>query len=183
MKKQVGRLTDPMQKPPKSRRLNGKFVFIVFVMNAMQAHLKSQPYALASIVPALRVTAAARFANRHDAQGLDGCQGVMVDFLIEEPLAFLEEVVPRRVGVVGVGSCHGLCGESTAKGQQRIDQDWRAVSVPSVLEIVEKVFLAEGRKGWVFPAKVQRQQMLDQVHVIGDAGPGPWRRLRFVERR
>lgn len=95
LKKEVVDSLIQCKSPPKGRRLNGKFVFIVFLMNAMQAHLKSQPYALASVVPALRVTATARLANRHDAQGLDGCQGVMVDFLIKKPLALLEEVVPR----------------------------------------------------------------------------------------
>ncbi len=72
--------------------------------------------------PAHRVSATARLPDGHDPQGLDGGQRVVVPFLVELPLALLEEVTARRVRVVWVRTGARTGRESAAESEKSVDK-------------------------------------------------------------
>ena len=82
-------------------------------------------------------------------------------------------MIARRIRVVWVLARHGPRGEAAPQRQQRVDEDRRAVPLPPVSKVAQKVLLAQRRKRRVLPAKVQRQQVLHEVVVVGDGRPRP----------
>lgn len=160
---------------PKGGRPDRNLIHVSRSRCLVKTHLNGQPDTLAGIVPALRVSSTARLADGHDAQSLDDGQRMLVRLIIQQPQRLLEEVVARRVRIVGKLPRHGLRGKPTAQGQQGIDQNGRAVSMPPVSKVPEEMLLAEGRESGVLPAKVQGQQMMDQIHVACYIGPRPGR--------
>lgn len=129
---------------PERGCLNRALVVVVsIVLQPMEPHLDRKTDALTGIVPALRVAAAASLPDGHDSEGLDRRQVMVVLFLVKQPLGLLEEVVARRVGVVGVRARARPAGKPAAQSKERVDQDGRAESGASVGEVVEKVLLAQ----------------------------------------
>jgi hypothetical protein len=103
---------------PECCRLDSNLIFITAVLtNTMKTHLNSKTDALTSIIPALRIPTAAGFSDGHDTESLDGGERVVILFNVEQPLAFLKEVIPRCIGIVGISSCVWLTREPATQGQ------------------------------------------------------------------
>lgn len=80
---------------------------------------------------------------------------MVILLLVKQSLAFLEEVIAGRVGIVRIGSRVRLAREAASQSQQRVNEDGRAEPGSAFHEIPQEVLLAERGKSRVLPAEVE----------------------------
>jgi len=118
-------------------------ILIPFELGIMESHLNAQTDALAGIIAALGFPSAAGLPDAHDAQRLDGRQGMVIPRFPKQALCLAEKSVAGRVGPVRLSTEPWVVRQTGREGEQRIDQKGRAKPRPPRREISQEVFSAQ----------------------------------------
>ena len=81
---------------------------------------------------------------------------------MEQGFGFGKEMITGRAGVGGIGSCSWFVREMASVRADGIDQQRRAVFVPTLMEVLVEALATEDYVEGVTPSEVQGKQSVDE---------------------
>lgn len=127
----------------------------------MKTQLDTHAHAPPNVSKTGAIASGTRLAHGHETQGLCRRETRRL-ILVEQGFGFGKEMITGRTGVGRIGSCSWFVRVMTSVRANGIDQQRRAVFVPTLVEILVEALATEDYVEGVTPSEVQIKQSVNE---------------------